>query len=154
MDLLSGYYQLLLREEDRHLTAFSTPSGHYEYIVTAQGLAGAPSTFNRFVQSTFASLKDVSRAFFDDLFVFTRSRDVQDHLDALDRVLKLCEERGITIKLSKCVFCRHEIPALGDFVGRETKSQSSRAASAQKRCSVKRIFGYHWILREVFEGLW
>lgn len=119
MDLLSGYYQMMLKEEDRHLTAFSTPSGHYEYIVTAQGLAGAPSTFNRFVQQAFAGLRDICRAFFDDVFIFTKSRSLKDHLDALERVLERCQQEGITIKLSKCVFVSAEIPVLGDFVGRD-----------------------------------
>lgn len=118
MDLLSGYYQLLLREGDTKLTAFSTPSGHYEYVVIAQGLAGAPSTFNRFVQAVFAALRDICRAFFDDVFIFTKNESIECHLEALDRVLKRCEEEGITIKLSKCVFLAEEIPVLGDFVGR------------------------------------
>ena len=64
MDLLSGYYQLLLKESDREFTAFSTPLGHFEYLVTAQGLAGAPATFNRFIQGVFSDLQQYSRAFF------------------------------------------------------------------------------------------
>ncbi len=118
MDLLSGYYQLMLREEDRAFTAFSTPTGHYEYLVTAQGLAGAPATFNRFVQRIFEGLKDISRAFFDNIYVYTKNTDVADHLTALDRVLNRCKERGLSIKLAKCVFVSDEIPVLGDFVGR------------------------------------
>lgn len=119
MDLLSGYYQLLLREEDRELTAFSTPKGQYEYVATAQGLAGAPSTFNRFVKAAFDGLQDICRSFFDDLFVFTRSKDPAVHIAALDRVLRRCEEKGLRIKIEKCVFLAAEIPVLGDFVGRE-----------------------------------
>jgi transposase InsO family protein len=118
MDLLSGYYQLLLEENSRQFTAFSTPNGHFEYLVTAQGLAGAPASFNRFIQHVFEDLQEFSRAFFDDIYVFTKSTDVNVHLDALDRVLKRCEERGLSIKLSKCVFVKEEIPVLGDFVGR------------------------------------
>ena len=119
MDLLSGYYQLMLKEEHRAYSAFSTPKGHYEYLVTAQGLAGAPATFNRFVQKIFRKLQDVSRAFFDDIYVFTRSSSVEEHVTALDRVLRRCEETGLSIKLSKCVFVSCEIPVLGDFIGRE-----------------------------------
>ena len=118
MDLLSGYYQLMLKEENRHLTAFSTPMGHFEYLVTAQGLAGAPATFNRFVQHIFENLRDISRAFFDDIYIFTKSDDIQDHLSAIDKVLQRCEEKGLSIKLEKCVFVATEIPVLGDFVGR------------------------------------
>ena len=118
MDLLSGYYQLLLRDSDCKFTAFSTPTGHYEYVVTAMGLAGAPSTFNRYVQSAFRGLEDKCRAFFDDVFIFTQSRAIEDHLAALDQVLQRCEQEGITIKLSKCVFLADEIPVLGEWVGR------------------------------------
>jgi len=118
MDLLSGYYQLLLEENCRAFTAFSTPVGHFEYLVTAQGLAGAPATFNRFIQHVFEDLQEFSKAFFDDIYVFTKSKTIQDHLVALDRVLKRCEDRGLSIKLSKCVFVSEEIPVLGDFVGR------------------------------------
>jgi len=39
-------------------------------------------------------------------------------LDALDKILQRCETRGLSIKLSKCVFAASEIPVLGDFVGR------------------------------------
>lgn len=110
MDLLSGYYQLLIRESDRAFTAFSTPSGHYEYVVTAQGLCGAPASFNRWVQRIFADLQAISREFFYDIYVMTKSRNIQDHLEALDQVLKRCEESGLSIKLSKCVFAAQEIP--------------------------------------------
>ena len=119
LDLLSGYYQLGLKEAHRQFTAFSTPKGHFEYLVTAQGLAGAPSTFNRFVREMFKDLEDIARVYFDDLYVHTRSKDVKVHIEAIDRVLKRCEERGLRIKLSKCVFLAAEIPVLGDLVGRE-----------------------------------
>jgi hypothetical protein len=118
MDLLSGYYQLMIREQDRHVTAFSTPRGHFEYLVIAQGLAGAPATFNRFVQSVFKDFAEFCKAFFDDIYIFTKSLQVSEHLVALDKVLQRCESRGLSIKLSKCVFVQQEIPVLGDFVGR------------------------------------
>jgi hypothetical protein len=119
MDLLSGYYQLFLDDASRGCTAFSTPKGHFEYLVIAQGLAGAPATFNRFIQRVFVGLEDIGRAFFDDIYIFTRSQEMVAHLSALDRVLKRCETFGLTIKLSKCIFCAPEIPVLGDFVGRQ-----------------------------------
>jgi hypothetical protein len=118
MDLLSGYYQLMIREQDRKFTAFSTPRGHFEYLVIAQGLAGAPATFNRFVQSVFCDLREFCQAFFDDIYIVTKSPSVAEHLAALDRVLLRCESRGLSIKLSKCMFLCEEIPVLGDFVGR------------------------------------
>ncbi|KAF1327385.1 reverse transcriptase, partial [Globisporangium splendens] len=118
MDLLWGYYQVKLRESDIPFTAFSTPDGLFEYLVTPMGLSGSPGTFNRLLQKVFSDLRDVMRIYFDDIYVFTTGRDVKEHVAALDRVLKRCEEQQLYIKLSKCQFCVEEIPCLGDFVGR------------------------------------
>ncbi|KAF1315780.1 reverse transcriptase, partial [Globisporangium splendens] len=118
MDLLWGYYQVKLREQDIPFTAFSTPDGLFEYLVTPTGLSGSPGTFKRLLQRVFSDLRDVMRIYFDDNYVFTKSTNVQEHLEALDRVLHRCEEQQLYIKLSKCQFCVGEIPCLGDFVGR------------------------------------
>ena len=117
MDLKNGYYQLRMKESDRPITAFSTPFGHFEYLVMAQGLSGAPATFNRFVQKQFADLEN-AQAYFDDIFVHTSSKDLNDHEKALHAVLKRLEERNLRISLAKCIFASDEIPVLGDLVGR------------------------------------
>jgi predicted aspartyl protease len=117
MDLRSGYYQIPLRESDRHITAFSLPSGQYEYTVMAQGLSGAPATFNRIMQKIFAGM-DTAKAFFDDIFVYTKSKDVAVHTKALEEVLEKLKLNNLRVKIEKCVFLADEIPVLGDFVGR------------------------------------
>ncbi|KAE8913510.1 hypothetical protein PF003_g3075 [Phytophthora fragariae] len=57
------------------------------------------------------------KAYFDDLFVFTPSDSMEEHLAALEKVLERCKEEQLYIKLSKCTFCASEIPCLGDFIG-------------------------------------
>ena len=50
LDMVDGYYQLLMRESDISLTAVSNPSGMlWEWLVMPQGLSNAPATFNRLV---------------------------------------------------------------------------------------------------------
>ncbi|XP_055390591.1 uncharacterized protein LOC129619374 [Condylostylus longicornis] len=44
LDIAKGFHQILVREEDRKKTAFSTPQGHYEYIRMPFGLKTAPET--------------------------------------------------------------------------------------------------------------
>ncbi|KAE9310844.1 Transposon Ty3-I Gag-Pol polyprotein [Phytophthora rubi] len=118
MDLLWGYYQVKLRESDIPFTAFSTPDGLFEFLVTPMGLSGSPGTFNRLLQRVFSDLRDVMRIYFDDIYVFTQDTDVRTHVEALDRVLQRCQEQQLYVNLSKCQFCVEEIPCLGDFVGR------------------------------------
>ena len=84
MDLLRGYYQVKLRESDIPFTAFSTPDGLFEYLVTPMGLSGSPGTFNHLLQKVFC---DTMRIYFDDMYVFTRSTNVADHIKVLDKVL-------------------------------------------------------------------
>ncbi|KAG3056888.1 hypothetical protein PC121_g15105 [Phytophthora cactorum] len=52
LDLVDGYYQLLMRACDVPLTAVSTPSGML-WLVMPQGLSNAPATFNRLVTQLF-----------------------------------------------------------------------------------------------------
>ncbi|GMF51917.1 unnamed protein product [Phytophthora fragariaefolia] len=51
------------------------------------GLSDSPGTFNRLLQKVFKDLEDVMMIYFDDIYVFTQSEDVADHVEALDRVL-------------------------------------------------------------------
>ena len=117
MDLLSGYYQLNLRDADQHITAFSTPSGHYEYVVTPQGLSGAPASFNRYMQHVLLTLEDCN-GYFDDIYVHTKSAEVNNHIRAVEKVLERLQRHHLRIRLSKCLFLREELPVLGDIAGR------------------------------------
>ncbi|KAL1276731.1 hypothetical protein QQF64_036354 [Cirrhinus molitorella] len=47
LDLTKGYWQVPLTKEAKPKTAFSTPSGHWQYRTLPFGLHGAPATFQR-----------------------------------------------------------------------------------------------------------
>ncbi|POM62092.1 RNA-directed DNA polymerase [Phytophthora palmivora] len=67
LDLVDGYYQILMRESDIPLTAVSTPSGMlWEWLVMPQGLSNAPATFNRLVTLLFRPLRTFAQTYFDD----------------------------------------------------------------------------------------
>ena len=54
LDLVDGYYQLLMRANDIPPTAVSTSSGMlWEWLVMPQGLSNTPATFSRLVTQLF-----------------------------------------------------------------------------------------------------
>ncbi|KAL4083643.1 hypothetical protein QTP88_028959 [Uroleucon formosanum] len=78
LDLASGYHQVPIREEDRQKTAFSTDKGHYEFIQMPFGLSGAPSTFQRLMNSVLIGINGVKAfVYLDDIIVY--ATDLRDH---------------------------------------------------------------------------
>ncbi|GKC73171.1 putative reverse transcriptase domain-containing protein, partial [Tanacetum coccineum] len=57
IDLLSGYYQLRVHEEDIPKTAFRTRYGHFEFMVMPLGLTNAPTGYEQ--ENAFQTLKDM-----------------------------------------------------------------------------------------------
>ncbi|GMF56186.1 unnamed protein product [Phytophthora fragariaefolia] len=119
MDLLWGFYQVKLSENSTPYTAFATPDGLFEYLVTPMGISSSPSCFNRLVQAIFSDFNSFCETYFDDLFVVTETESMEEHLAALDKVLERCAHENLYIKIEKCVFCQPEIPCLSDFIGRD-----------------------------------
>ncbi|KAG2969166.1 hypothetical protein PC119_g24009 [Phytophthora cactorum] len=121
LDLMDGYYQILMRESDIPLTAVSTPSGMlWEWLVMPQGLSNAPATFNRLVTQLFRPLRAYAQTYFDDIFVYSRAEDgkmaMEVHLGHLRRVLEVMRANKLYANIDKCVFASPEIKVLGCFV--------------------------------------
>ncbi|KAG3147318.1 hypothetical protein PC128_g23813 [Phytophthora cactorum] len=121
LDLVDGYYQILMRESDIRLTAVSTPSDMlWEWLVMPQGLSNAPATFNRLVTQLFRLLRAYAQTYFDDLFVHSRAEDgkkaMEVHLGHLRRVLEVMRANKLYANIDKCVFAPPEIKVLGCFV--------------------------------------
>jgi hypothetical protein len=112
LDLASGYYQVPIAEHCKHLTAFVTPDGLYEFNRMAFGLANAPAVFQRMINKVLGSARFTkATACMDDVLVF--GKNPSECLDRLEDVLKLLAKANLTLNLSKCSFLNSSIDYLG-----------------------------------------
>lgn len=118
LDLASGYYQIVIREEDKQKTAFVTPEGHFEFNRMPFGLANAPATFQRMMHQVLGNLRHrEALAYLDDIII--PSKNIMEGIARLECVLNLLSEAGLTLKLSKCVFFGRTVNYLGFEISRE-----------------------------------
>ena len=74
LDLVDGYYRLLMRASDISLTAVSSSSGMlWEWLVMPQGLSNALATFDCLVTQLFRPHRDCAQTYFDGIFVHSRA---------------------------------------------------------------------------------
>jgi hypothetical protein len=115
LDLLSGYWQFGIKEEDIFKTAFTTPYGHYEWIVLPMGLTNAPATFMRAMNDVFSDiLEKFVVVYLDDILIFSKTQE--DHEKHLDEVFKRLQSHDLIVKESKCNFCATEVTFLGHLI--------------------------------------
>ena len=90
-------------EEDQQKCSTITSDGLYQPTQMPQGLANAPATFQRLMDSTFCDLKSVCvLLYLDDVYVY--SKTFEDHILDLKNVFTLFRDSGLKLKPQKCHF--------------------------------------------------
>ena len=89
IDLKAGYWQIALDEEAIPKTAFSTPTGHYEFLRLPFGLKNAPAEFSRIMHQILGSLPYV-QIYLDDLTIHSATRE--NHFNHLKIVFQKLAE--------------------------------------------------------------
>ena len=119
LDLRSGYWQVEIKEEDKHKTAFTVgPLGFYECNRMAFGLTNAPATFQRLMESCMGELHlKECLIFLDDILIF--SKNVEEHIKRLEGVFQRLEKHNLKLKPSKCEFFMTEVKYLGHVVSEQ-----------------------------------
>jgi hypothetical protein len=116
LDLHSGYHQIRLAASDVPKTAFSTPTGHYEYMVMPMGISNAPSVYQSVMHNLFRDmLGKYVLIYLDDILVY--SKTPAEHRAHLEAVLLRLQEHDLKAKPSKCEFFMSDIKFLGHIVG-------------------------------------
>ena len=109
LDLWVRYHHIPLDESSIPKTAFTSPSGKYEYIKVPFGLAQTPAYFQELITGV---LKDFSFAIIyqDNFIIFNRT--AEEHLIHIKQVFKKLWNAHLLMKLSKCHIFTKEIQYL------------------------------------------
>src|SRR3989440_10661964 len=96
LDLASGYWQIMIAEEDRKKTAFRVENGFYEFIRVPFGLTNAPATFQRLMDSIFRDMIGENvRIYLDDIIIY--SRTWEDHMEHIEQVFQRLAKAGLKL---------------------------------------------------------
>jgi hypothetical protein len=116
IDVRQAFHRLRIKEGHEWKTAFRTRFGLFEWLVTPFGLAGAPATFQRYINGTLAEFLDqFCSAYMDDVIIYSDG-SYQDHMRKVEAVVGRLAKAGLKLDIDKCEFAAQEIKYLGFIV--------------------------------------
>lgn len=118
IDLITGYWQILLEEQDKEKTAFSTRNRHLQFKVMPFGLAGAPATFQRAMDVLLTGISwQYCLVYLDDILIY--SETFEDHIKHIEEVLRRLDEANFKVKPEKCQWGQDSVKFLGHIVSQK-----------------------------------
>lgn len=111
MDLISGYCQIPIEEEDQQKCVFITLEGLYQPVRMPQGLANTLATFQRLTDNAYRSLKTSCILVYLKIINIFSKNFQKLYLRPLISILKL-REVGLKLNLKKCTFCKDKLEFL------------------------------------------
>ena len=115
LDLMKGYHQVKVRDEDKQKTTFVCHQGLYQYRRMPFGLTNAPVTFQRLIDKLFDKKNwPFVFTYLDDILIASKS--IEEHFEHVTAVLTKLTEVGLRLRPGKCFFARTEIEHLGHTI--------------------------------------
>ncbi|CAF4266608.1 unnamed protein product [Rotaria sp. Silwood2] len=99
LDMKSGFWQILIKQEDKYKTAFITPDGLYEWNVLAQGLKNCPPLFQRVMTDILSPCRQFALNILMKCSIFQHHIDYLSHTISAHGVKPIDEKIQAIIKL-------------------------------------------------------
>ena len=110
LDLKSEFHQLTLAENNRYLTVFHGKGKLWRYKKPTMGNLVASGELSKAFRPHFTGIKHV-HVIHDDLIIAAPA--IEEHDIAVEHVLELCQNLGLTLNPEKCIFRASEVPFWG-----------------------------------------
>ena len=116
MDLHWGYNNVRVKEGDEWKAEFVMHKRAFEPLVMYFGLCNSPTTFQKMMNEIFHNMSDVCVVYIDDLMVFTKSDNQEEHDKIMLEVLWWLKANDLFVKPEKYHFWVKEVDFLGMIV--------------------------------------
>jgi len=110
IDLRSGFFNIMLDEESRQMTAFSVLNQTWQFNRLPQGIKVSPCIFQSIMTKIVDGIPQCL-VYMDDLLIHHKTEN--GCLNTIEEVLKRFHTNGMKINLSKSTFCMKKIIYLG-----------------------------------------
>lgn len=117
LDMTSSFHQIELSKESRHVTAFSTNKGHFQFKRLPFGLKISTNSFQRMLSIALSGLDSNAFIYVDDIIVYGCT--LKHHNENLERVFRRLQKYNLKLNLQKCNFLQSEVVYLGHLITAE-----------------------------------
>ncbi|XP_029158172.1 uncharacterized protein K02A2.6-like [Nylanderia fulva] len=130
IDLKQAYLQLPVAESDREILTLSTHKGLYKCNRLMYGVASAPAIWQRTMENILCGIPGVA-IFLDDIRI--AGKDIKQHCERLELVLKRLSEYNIRINVEKCAFLKDKISYCGYIISKNGISKEPKKIEAVQK---------------------
>ncbi|GFT11351.1 retrovirus-related Pol polyprotein from transposon 17.6 [Trichonephila clavipes] len=110
-----------MEDSSKHLTAFRTHRGQYQWNVLPFGLRNAAATNQRAMSKVVQTISDFACAYIDDLAIFSDTRE--EHLNHLEEVFERLEHFNSSVNLVILPTKKEYIKVIQNLQAPTTKKQ-------------------------------
>ncbi|KAL7072075.1 hypothetical protein ACQ4LE_008796 [Meloidogyne hapla] len=113
IDLASGYMQIKLSDETSWKCGVITEDNVYQMKYMPFGLKNATAAFSRAMAVVLCGLEECALSYVDDVLVYTKDGNFDDHLTALRKIFKRFRIFNLKLSPKKCSFASKKMNFLG-----------------------------------------